>query len=106
MAFEIEIFKGLQKDFDLMIPETFSKEIILEQLKLKISEMLQGNAEIFFQTLYRLDISEQKTNAALLDNEHAIDCLAQLIYERQLQKAISRVENKPKEMPDDVDLKW
>lgn len=106
MAFEIEILKGLQKDFDLMIPETFSREIILEKLKLKISEMLQGNAEVFFQILYRLDISEQKTNTALMDHEHAVDFLAELIYDRQLKKAISRAENKPQNLPVDEDLKW
>ena len=106
MAIEEEILAALQKDFYLSIPETINEYVILQLLKLKISELLHGNAETFFQMLYRLDIPEQKTKLALLDNEHAIDNLALLIYERQLQKAISRTENKQTNFVVEDDLIW
>ena len=106
MSIENEILYALQNTFQVSVPNDVSKENILKALQQKISELLQGNAESFFQILYRLDISERKVVEALKDSEHAIDKLAELIYERQLQKAKSRIATQNTNHTIDDEMKW
>jgi hypothetical protein len=87
--------------------ETVSKENILKALRQRISELLEGNSEVFFQTLYRLDISEKKFNDILSRKVEVIDELSELIYERQLQKATLRAQYKKNETGTNEDeMSW
>lgn len=78
-------------EFNEGIP-LLSKEELRHWLAAKVERMLNSQPEIFFQSLYRLDISERKAMHALYDqNEIAPNyALADLIIERELQKAESR----------------
>ena len=55
--------------------------------------------------LYRLDISEKKIKE-VLHNEDIAKRIAQLIYERQIQKYNSRINNKTTTEEKDKDLLW
>ena len=96
---------ALGRDWDLKLPDTLSEEAILKLLADRIVTVLERGPETFFQLMYRLDISEKKLNAILLEDDVAIK-IARLIYDRQLQKIQSRLTNKMKRENDDPELKW
>lgn len=100
-----EIFEKLKNTWDLTGTPLVSKEVILQQLEARISEMIVRQPEQFFQLMYRLDISEQKVQQALFDPENGIRQIALLIYERQLQKIHLRASGKTTKS-DDPDLEW
>jgi hypothetical protein len=101
-----EILDELQKTFPIQVGENISKASILFQLEIRLSELLQQNAETFFQLMYRLDISERKLTAALEDKTDTIADLALLIYDRQVEKITSRRQNRPPDPSADKDLTW
>lgn len=105
MKEEEEIFNAINKDFELAIPKIISKDSIIEELEIKVSQLLHQNAESFFQFMYRLDISEKKLKAAIEQNENTVRAIASLIYDRQYEKLRSRKENKTPP-PVDNDLSW
>ena len=96
---------ALKEDWDLLLPETFSEEAILKLLADRVVLILERGPDTFFQLMYRLDISEKKLNAILSD-EHVADKIARLIYDRQLQKIQSRIENKRTHTDTDPELTW
>lgn len=100
-----EIFQRLSDEWSLQREGIISKENIILQLEARVSALLIRQPERFFQLMYRLDVSEPKVEAALTNQEHGIRNIAALIYERQLQKIISRKEQATKK-PDDPDLVW
>ena len=77
---------------------------LLQQLELRVSQLLSSNAETFFQLMYRLDIPEKAMNEALLQAD-VPGALARLIYQRQLQKIQSRRQYKTDDNTD-TDLRW
>lgn len=102
-----EVIQSLSKNCEVELSEKLSKEEILNWLKTKISEWLGGSSHVFYQTMYRLDISEHKVNLALSDKQNGIDQLANIILERQVQKAVSRKKFKEQQNDDiDQDMKW
>jgi hypothetical protein len=106
MISDEEVLQEIQKELPILVSGVVTKQAILQQLELKISRLLHQNAEVFFQLLYRLDISEKKFQAALDDKQTAVSALAVLIYDRQLQKLASRKKNKPHDTSSDQDLTW
>ena len=76
-----------------------------QSLEQKVLEWIQSGAEEFFQMLYRLDISEKKIKE-VLHHEDIAKQIAQLIYERQIQKYNSRLVNKTSAEEKDKDLLW
>ncbi len=72
----------------------------LEQLKKyltqKISELMENNFEKLINTLYRIDVSEDKLQLAFIDkNKKGLpETIAGLIIERQLQKIEMRKKYK------------
>ena len=96
---------GLKQDWDLQLPDAVSEEAILRALADRVVVVLERGAETFFQLMYRLDISEKKLNAVLQDDDVAMK-IARLIYDRQLQKIQSRLNNKVSKDSDDPELKW
>ena len=95
---------ALQSDGDIQLPERLTEEAILQLLAAKIVAVLERGPEVFFQLMYRLDISERKLNAILLDQDVAVK-IAKLVYDRQLQKIQSRQAFRG-EKSDDPELKW
>ncbi len=96
---------ALKEDWDLQLPETLSEEAVLKILADRIVAVLERGPEVFFQLMYRLDISEKKLNAVLQDDDVAAK-IARLIYDRQLQKVRSRQVNKMSGETEDPELKW
>ena len=100
-----EVALKLKDDWDLQIPDILSEEAILKLLADRVVLILERGPDTFFQLMYRLDISEKKLNA-ILDDEDVAGKIARLIYDRQLQKIKSRMENKPTNTETDPELKW
>lgn len=88
-----ELVKTLRDNWELDIQDTFSEQEILLQLGRKLSRLLERNPEEFFQLLYRIDIPEHKLNNVLQQTD-ALDTLAKMIYDRQLEKVKSRQQYK------------
>lgn len=85
----------VQKDFGLeQIPSDVTEADLLGFLEHFIRDLLDHNMERLFYVLYRLDINEQKVHQALapyaLEPPHQV--LAMLIFQREKQKAKTRVE--------------
>jgi|GEM_PF-1612407 len=106
MSEEQEVLSELNKNLPLDLQEGVTREAILAQLELVISRLLQQNASDFFQLMYRLDISEDKLNAALASGEETISTLALLLYHRQVQRIRSRRDHPPYRSDADGDLAW
>jgi hypothetical protein len=73
-------------------------------LALRLTQILDQGPERFYQLMYRLDISEKKLNAVLQEPDVAIQ-IATLIYDRQLQKVVSRQQH-AKDTDIDPELRW
>lgn len=99
------IARHLQDDWELQIPDTFTENELLELLAAKISRLIELQPETFFQLMYRLDIPEKKLNA-VLGNMDAIDKIARLVYDRQLEKALSRQQYRENNDNIDKNLQW
>jgi hypothetical protein len=99
------IARHFQDNWELQIPETFTESELLELLAAKISMLIERQPETFFQLMYRLDIPEKKLNA-VLGNMDAIDKIARLVYERQLEKARSRQQYRDENPDIDKNLQW
>jgi len=65
----------------------------------KISYLLDHNFEKLLQILYRIDVSEEKAKAALaaFSGNNPAEMLTDLIIERQIQKAKSRIQHRDEE---------
>lgn len=97
---------ALKGDWNLQLPPMLSEEALLQLLADRVAAIIKQGAEPFYQLMYRLDISEKKLNEVLHDAD-AVNKIARLIYERQLQKVQSRLQNKPKRADDDdATLRW
>lgn len=85
----------VQKDFEVdYIPEDVTEQELIAFLEQFIQGLLDNNMEQLFYVLYRLDINEHKVHQAL--NPAAVEpphkVLAQLIFQREQQKAKTRIE--------------
>jgi len=90
----------IQRDFDLAVSDSFSEEEILRVLARRIELLLSRNPEDLFQLMYRLDISEVK-----LANAFTPEAMAQLVWDRQLEKIKSRADFPP-DLSGEQELKW
>lgn len=100
-----ETANALKGEWDLQLPDTLSEEAVLRLLADRIITIMARGAEVFYQLMYRLDVSEKKLNAVLQDNDVPLK-VARLVYDRQLQKVKSRHEHRMKKENDDPELKW
>ncbi len=90
----------IQKDFEVEnIPHDVSEKELIDFLSQKIREWLDHNMEHLFYILYRLDIEETKVHLALSPNcpTPPHEALALLIWQREKQKAITRLAYKNKQ---------
>ena len=95
----------LKGDWGLELPPMLTEEELLRLLAARVSMFIQQGAEPFYQLMYRLDISEKKLNEVLHDAD-AVNKIARLIYERQLQKVQRRMQHRSKRDTQDPDLSW
>ncbi len=100
-----EAAMALRQDWDLQLPDTVSEEEIVKLLAQRIVAILERGPDAFYQLMYRVDISEKKLNAAISDADVALK-IAQLVYNRQLEKIRSRREHRAKRENDDPELNW
>lgn len=83
-----------------------SKEDILAALASRVSDLVTQDPMAFIQLMYRLDIPERHLDAAL-DAPDAGALIAQLIWDRQVQKSILRKSTPPRQTDDtDDSLAW
>ncbi|MCB0699027.1 MAG: hypothetical protein H6551_10275 [Chitinophagales bacterium] len=102
-----ELSRSLQEKFSLVLPEGLSEEELLLMLEQRISSLIERNAEEFFQLMYRIDIPEKQLHE-VLGKPDALQVLAKLIFDRQLDKARSRLKYKSyfENNNTDDELKW
>ncbi|WP_157977240.1 hypothetical protein [Taibaiella helva] len=103
-ATELELIHTLAGDFGLELNDRVSREQIIAALTWRVDQLIAGNPDQLFSMLYRLDISERKIKAAMATETEVTKKIAVLIYERQLEKIISRKHFRS-EAPED-DLAW
>lgn len=87
------LIEKLYKDFsidknNLPVKKDYAEElkIIREFLAKRIAVLMDKNQERFFNTLYRIDVDENKVTQVLNNSSNVPDDLADLIIERQLQR--------------------
>ena len=85
-------------------PGLHSKESILLALAMRIGELLAQDPVGFIQLMYRLDIPEGPLDAALESPDAGL-LIAELIWNRQVQKSILRKSTPPRPEGDE-DLAW
>jgi len=95
----------VQKDFDLdYIPNDVTEAELLDFLQRFIKDLLDNDMKKLFYVLYRLDIDEAKVHAVLspLAIEPPHEQLAALIFQREKQKATTRIMYNSDEVDEDV----
>lgn len=97
-------FKNIAAQFGLQEDDFISEERIVEALTHKVAYMMQYNTEQLFSMLYRLDISEKKLKTAMRNETDVAKKIAALVYERQIEKIISR--NRHKSPPPEEGMEW
>ena len=97
---------ALRQEWGIAVPTTLTEEAVIGLLAAKVVDWLERGPDAFYQLMYRLDISEAKLGAASA-GEDIPRKIAQLIFDRQIQKARSRqfYRTQPKP-PDEPDMRW
>lgn len=105
---KIEAHKALlswaQENMDLYSEPLYAAQSIINLLADKVELMMERNPDKLFSTLYRLDIFESKLKQVFENESDVALQIATLIYERQIEKIISRQKYKTK--PPEEDLAW
>ncbi len=96
---------ALEGEFGVEIPDLISEETILKKLKERVEHLIEQSAEEFWQLMYRLDISEKRLHGVMHEADVA-EQVARLIYDRQMQKVVSRAAYRVPDNGADPDLKW
>ncbi len=94
----------IAKDFGLPAAGKAEEKELLMLLAERIANLIAEQPEYLFSLLYRLDVSEEKVHAALLNTEDkpANILLAELVLERQKQRAATRLKYKQKPLDDEM----
>lgn len=89
-------------------PESESINSLREKLIPLINQLINENFEALVQLLYRIDVSEKKIRIYLQEkpNEDSAKVLADLIIERQIEKAESRRKYRNQNPEDSSEEKW
>jgi hypothetical protein len=87
LSYAIESTKAIfGEDIDLV-----AEDVLLAWLEQKLADMLDHDFNGLVNLLYRIDVYESKAKTCFgKQNREIAKCLAQLIWERQLQKARTR----------------
>ena len=84
----------LKKDLDMELKEAHTNEQVKNELIHFLQFLLDNDFERLLQGLYRIDVNEEKVKQILTVGapENITRDLAELIFERQQQKAITRMQ--------------
>lgn len=95
-----QVQKSLQLREDLLL-EIQNEEALLSLIERLVQELIDTDFERFLRLLYRIDLDENKVKEmiAASDPEKATRGIAEMILEREKEKAASRAEHKD-ESPD------
>lgn len=97
----------VKKDFEVeSMPEDVTEDELIDFLERFVLDLIDRNLEKLFWALYRLDINEQKVHRALMPTakEPPHKVIAKLIFDREMQKAKTRIEYAQKESEADDDV--
>lgn len=97
-------FIELSQQLGLSDDSLVSEAQIIAALHQRMAYLILYNTDQLFSMLYRLDISEKKIKLAMQQDGDIAHHLAVLIFERQIEKIISRKNNRPQ--PPEKDLEW
>ena len=99
-----EIVHIVNDSFGLLSTENDFIQLLAD----KINELILHDFNRLISILYRADISEKKLNAVLEQNKNADagKLIAGIFIERQLQKIISRQENRRDKNDIDEEERW
>ncbi len=86
-------------------PSLHSKEAIIMALALRVGELLTRDPMQFLQLMYRLDVPEAPLSEALESPDAGLR-IAELIWNRQEQKDITRRSFQRPDDAADEDLAW
>lgn len=94
----------INRDFDVTETEddSLTEEALLRVLSNRIAYMIEHQLELLLSLLYRLDVAEAKVQMALspLSSEAPNVAIAQLVIERQKQRAFTKLHYKPEDLGD------
>lgn len=98
----------LEKVMNCSEIELLQSDMLLDELRNFLNELIQSDFTKLVQLLYRIDISEMKLKQILKDNPQSDAGLliAQMIIERQIQKIRFRKEMESKEVEDGGEERW
>ena len=98
----------INKDMGIDLPHDLTRKELNTHLEEYINELINNNFSLLIQALYRIDVSEPKLKAILLENpdQDAAKIIAQMIIERMAEKLRSGKErgNKDDDIPEED--KW
>ena len=88
----LDLYNRFEIEADVLGDLTLIKEILSERIRY----LIDTNVEQLMQVLYRIDVNEQKVKEiiAVQPLDVAIELIAELIIERQLQKVSTRLKYK------------
>lgn len=90
------------------LPRELTRRELNSHLEDYINELIGHNFNLLIQALYRIDVSEAKLKAILLENpdQDAAKIITQMIIERMKEKLKTRKDkaHKDEDIPDDE--KW
>ena len=72
------------------INEQATEADMIEDIRQRVADLLDKNAELLFSYLYRLDVEEHRIKTALKSGRPADEVLAELIWHRQKQRLATR----------------
>ena len=88
----IDLYNRFEIEADVLDDLALIKEILSDRIRY----LIDTNVEQLMQVLYRIDVNEQKVKEiiAVQPLDIAIELIAELIIERQLQKVSTRLKYK------------
>ncbi|MDX2003093.1 MAG: hypothetical protein SFW35_11710 [Chitinophagales bacterium] len=88
--------------------ETDYLAVLKSVLVNRLSDLIQYDNEKLKWILYRIDVSEKKVLTLLAENplQEALEGIADLIIERQIEKAISRQQHSSGEADLEMDIEY
>ena len=100
----LEVYKSIDKDLELPKTEEFSEDELIRIISARVEYLLEHDKDLMMSFLYRLDIPNEKVQAALrITHEIPVHVsLGLLIYYRQLE----RVRTKLKYKQPDLGEEW
>ena len=89
------IISRISEDLDLEVSDSLSDEEMIRIISARVEKMLAGDPDLLMSYLYRLDIEQDKIEHAIALSPLPLPLtFAQLIWERQKQRIITKAKYK------------